>query len=202
MRKFDLRKQMKVELAKIQQNQKYDYSKAACKLAIDFMNKNDFDILLCYVDTQTEISPQLVTEYFMNQKKIVALPRVIPNSQNMDFYILDNEVNLDSQLEITNKFNIREPISNQENLFDATNFINKNICVIIPGVAFGYKGERLGHGMGFYDIYLSRLRKICPHNKLFLMGFCYSFQKVNFVPTDSNDFLMNALCTEKELIIF
>ncbi len=42
--------------------------------------------------------------------------------------------------------------------------------VLVPGLAFGLSGERIGHGYGFYDRYLQR----CPD--AYRVGICFDFQ--------------------------
>lgn len=54
---------------------------------------------------------------------------------------------------------------------------------VIPGVAFDAEGNRLGRGKGFYDRLLTRLQDC----HIYKIGICFDFQKVEKVPTDSND---------------
>lgn len=54
--------------------------------------------------------------------------------------------------------------------------------VIAPGVAFSQTGDRLGHGMGYYDRYLAEL----PAGVL-VIGAAYRWQLVESLPTDAFD---------------
>ncbi|WP_294430650.1 5-formyltetrahydrofolate cyclo-ligase [uncultured Treponema sp.] len=65
--------------------------------------------------------------------------------------------------------------------------------VIVPGVAFTKGGKRLGHGKGFYDIYINRLRQagIKPN----LCGICLPCQLVEELPTEEHDILMDEVLT-------
>ena len=54
--------------------------------------------------------------------------------------------------------------------------------VIVPGVAFDKKGNRLGRGKGFYDRFLSRLPKDTPS-----IGLAYDFQILPSVPAFAHD---------------
>ena len=160
MTKIELRKLIKSELSAVSADEKVDASKKACSLFFEFVMKNDFDIVLSYIDLKNEISALEINRALMMQNKIVAVPKVVPKTQNMNFYILDNSIEISEQVK-TGSFGINEPVAKKENLFNAENFMQKKICVVVPGVAFGRKGQRLGHGMGFYDIYLSDLKKKC-----------------------------------------
>ena len=139
----------------------------------------------------------------MMKNKIVAVPKVVPKTQRMNFYILDNSIKILKQLE-TGAFGISEPIEKKQNLFNADNFVQKKICVVVPGVAFGSKGQRLGHGMGFYDIYLSSLKKKCAQNncELFLAGLCFDFQIKENIPVDENDIFMDSVFSDRNCYFF
>lgn len=203
MTKNELRKLIKSELSAVSADEKVDASKKACSLFFEFVMKNDFDIVLSYIDLKNEISPLEINRALMMQNKIVAVPKVVPKTQNMNFYILDNSIEISEQLK-TGSFGINEPVAKKENLFNAENFMQKKICVVVPGVAFGRKGQRLGHGMGFYDIYLSDLKKKCAQNNcsLFLAGLCFDFQIKENIPVDENDIFMDSVFSDKKYYFF
>jgi len=69
--------------------------------------------------------------------------------------------------------------------------------VLVPGVAFDRKGNRLGQGLGYYDRFLARL----PGDVL-RVGLAYSDQVVPDVPVDEWDVPMHALATEEGVIRF
>ncbi|MBE0604570.1 MAG: 5-formyltetrahydrofolate cyclo-ligase, partial [Deltaproteobacteria bacterium] len=62
--------------------------------------------------------------------------------------------------------------------------------VLVPGVAFDRKGNRLGRGLGYYDRFLARL----PGDVL-RVGLAYSDQVVPEVPVDEWDVPLHALAT-------
>ncbi|WP_276781675.1 5-formyltetrahydrofolate cyclo-ligase [Treponema succinifaciens] len=203
MTKNELRKLLKTELSAVSAEQKKSASKKACGLLFEFILKNNFDIVLSYIDLKNEISPQEMNCALVMKNKIVAVPKVVPKTQKMNFFILDNSIKISEQLE-TGAFGISEPIEKKQNLFSAENFAKKKICVVVPGVAFGNRGQRLGHGMGFYDIYLSDLKKKCAQNncELFLAGLCFDFQIKENIPVDENDVLMDSVFSDRKCYFF
>jgi len=54
--------------------------------------------------------------------------------------------------------------------------------VIVPGVAFDKKGNRLGRGRGYYDRFLARLSA-----KIVTVGLAFDFQVLPSVPATSED---------------
>ena len=67
------------------------------------------------------------------------------------------------------------------------------IFVIIPGLAFDSKGQRLGRGAGHYDRFLS-LPELAPAIKI---GVCWSMQLLRDVPVDRHDVRVDWICHER-----
>lgn len=65
--------------------------------------------------------------------------------------------------------------------------------MLVPGLAFGRDGARLGFGKGYYDRLLANSRSI-------KIGLCHSFQLFNTIPSDAHDVPMDYIITEKEII--
>ncbi len=65
---------------------------------------------------------------------------------------------------------------------------------IIPGVAFDEKGHRLGRGMGHYDRFLETLKCI-------KIGLCFEVQVEPSIPHEPHDVIMDAVCTDRRLIV-
>ncbi|OIP32735.1 MAG: 5-formyltetrahydrofolate cyclo-ligase [Deltaproteobacteria bacterium CG2_30_66_27] len=67
--------------------------------------------------------------------------------------------------------------------------------VVIPGLAFDRRGNRLGHGFGYYDRFLGGLPKSVPR-----VGLAFAGQLVPEVPVDAWDVPVHALVTEEGVI--
>ncbi len=65
--------------------------------------------------------------------------------------------------------------------------------IIVPGVAFDRKMNRLGRGRGFYDRFLPAIS--APK-----MGICFDFQLFDQIPSDGNDIKMDYIVSENDLI--
>ena len=66
-------------------------------------------------------------------------------------------------------------------------------AVIVPGIAYDVEGHRIGFGKGCYDRLLNNFSGV-------KIGFCYSSQLCESIPTDEHDICMDYLITEKGLI--
>ena len=68
-------------------------------------------------------------------------------------------------------------------------------AIVVPGVAFGLAGERIGRGKGYYDRYLTRV----PREALrFSLG--YDFQVVESIETNPWDQGVDLVATERRLV--
>ena len=70
---------------------------------------------------------------------------------------------------------------------------SKPDVILIPGLAFSKKGERLGRGKGFYDKYLSEYRGV-------KIGICFEVQLIDQIPTEIHDVHLDFIVTEERII--
>ncbi len=149
------------------------------------------DIVLSYIPSggEADCTPAMIKALSLGKK--TALPRVVPGTSEMDFYYIGSEKDISLQLE-EGAFGIMEPLKSLEKMqVTEEELSGKKIFVIVPGVAFTSGGKRLGHGKGFYDIYIERLKKACPD--VFLCGFCNSFQIFEDIPCEEHDIKMDTV---------
>lgn len=70
---------------------------------------------------------------------------------------------------------------------------NKVDLIIVPGIAFDRKKNRMGRGKGYYDRFLKKIK--APK-----IGICFEFQLFENIPADENDVMMDYIVSENELI--
>lgn len=68
-------------------------------------------------------------------------------------------------------------------------------AILVPGLAFSKRGDRLGRGGGFYDRYLA----LMP-DSAFRLGLCFSSQIVAEIPMQPHDQRVHAVITEDGLL--
>ena len=69
---------------------------------------------------------------------------------------------------------------------------------LVPLLAFDSDRYRLGYGGGFYDV---TLRQFAKRKEIFAVGVAYDMQEVQTVPKEKSDFQLDAILTEKRVIL-
>lgn len=114
----------------------------------------------------------------------VCLPRIHPNVHGlMDFVPWSLSATLRA-----NRYGIAEPLASE--VVDA----NAIGLMLIPGLAFGSDGVRLGSGAGYYDRYASR-----PGFGALKIGVCFSARVLVDLPCEAHDLRVDYLLTEQGL---
>lgn len=150
--------------------------------------------ILFYVSKGCEVSTiALIEECFAYDmlsikingcQKQVILPRVVPKTASLDLF----EVKTFEELEM-GSFGILEP---KKTLQRFTNYGNIDL-IIVPGIAFDRKGNRIGYGKGFYDNLLKKTNGVS-------IALAYDYQVQNSVPKNHEDIPVDIIVTEKEVI--
>lgn len=129
------------------------------------------NIVMIYSALPDEVQTQAFLEKWRNRKRII-LPTVVGDD------IIPVELTITTDFAVGD-FNILEPQNNPyEGGFD---------LIVVPGVAFDKKGNRIGRGRGYYD------RFLCQHLNVKRIGICFDFQLVDEVPTEPNDIRMDEI---------
>jgi len=142
--------------------------------------------ILFYVSTKDEVETKNMIKEALNLGKRVVVP--ISDVKNKKL-ILSELKNLD-ELE-PGAFNILEP---KKQFFRPVSPEDIDL-VIVPGVAFDERGNRIGYGMGFYDRFLRSLKKRVP-----VVGLAYDFQIVDNIPVDDKDVTVDKAVSEERVI--
>lgn len=162
------------------------------------------EIVLAYMAMNDEADCSSVIIKAIADGKHVAVPRVKNGTSEMDFYSIDGNISLESQF-VSGAFGIREPSSDLKIWTPETTGKLESVLIVVPGLAFTKDGKRLGRGKGFYDRYLARLsecsvRKHADNKKYFKsVGFCFSCQIINSIPTDLYDVPLDAVASDSGL---
>lgn len=128
-----------------------------------------------YINDSREIETDRIIENALLEGKQVFVPYVTSPTDML-------AVKVDSNTKYAiNKYGIKEPI-----IGDTTVVDNQFDLVICPLVGCTTKGDRLGHGKGYYDRFLSK-------NNCYKIGLAFAVQVVDDLPTQSTDVLLDRI---------
>jgi len=136
--------------------------------------------ILVYYSMDDEVNTHPLINSLVGDKNIV-LPVVNGKQLILREYRSSEQMKLSS-------YGILEPTGE-----DFTN-LNEIDIVIVPGVAFDRKLNRLGHGMGYYD-------RLLPKLKAVKVGVCFDFQLLDQIPVDKFDIPMDMIVAQNEIIM-
>ena len=121
-----------------------------------------------YLPYNQEVRTVPILQKALTDGKRVAVPKVYGDT--MRFLWLEDLTQVEKS-----EMGIPEPIADQPVADDPT------ALVLMPGVAFTQKGERIGYGGGYYDRFLAAE----PNHPT--VALCYEFQMVEALPTEEFD---------------
>ncbi len=179
MEKREIRRKVKALKSMLSMEDKISASRAV----FEAVEKSPAFLLAERILMYHSLPDEVSTHEFLRKwhtKKRFFLPRV--NGVNLDILPYD-----DSRLEL-GAFHIEEPTG------DELTPVEEIELIIVPGVAFDRRGNRLGRGKGFYDRLLadSRASKI---------GVAYDFQIVEEIPAEPHDIKMDIVITNNGIHI-
>ncbi len=137
--------------------------------------------ILIYWSMDTEVSTRRIVQNLVSEKNFL-LPVVVGDTLVLRLFSgMENMVP-------EPVFGILEP--------EGPDFVDykKIELVIVPGLAFDTKGNRLGRGKGYYDKLLNQI----PWART--IGICFSHQLVGHVPVEGHDVTLNSICTPEGII--
>lgn len=138
-----------------------------------------------YAHVREEVETRSIIEYWLGhgQHKL-ALPYCLGRA--LRFVAIERWSDLQP-----GRFGVPEPAE----LFreDSTRMVAPEQCdvIIVPGVAFTRRGDRLGHGQGYYDRYLAVTRPDAMR-----IALAFECQLVDELPTEPHDYRVDVIVTE------
>ncbi|MDP4182140.1 MAG: 5-formyltetrahydrofolate cyclo-ligase [Bacillota bacterium] len=174
----------------IDENEQINKSKEIFNTVTGLIEYSNCKTIMCYVDFRGEVITKDIINLSLKLNKTVCVPKVYKdmggNQEILASIIKDPEIELSK-----GKFGILEPSAEYLRRIDAEEID----MVIVPGIAFDTRRNRIGFGAGFYDKFFKRVRSNC-----FKAALAYEFQIVEEIPADSFDIPMDLIITEERKI--
>lgn len=189
MDKGELRKEIKLKREVLDKDTKKIADEKIIKTLLENDIYKDSKVVFVYVNMDSEINTLEIIKELLVSDKIVAVPKVIPVTLK-ERQMKALKINSLLQLNESGAFGILEPSIECEDISQQVDLI------IIPGLAFDLKGNRLGYGGGFYDRFLRKF----PNSKR--VALCYDFQIYDEIPHEFFDEKVDLIISEENIINF
>lgn len=139
--------------------------------------------VMFYVSAKNEVDTHKILKKLLEKKeKRIAVPCLVDNMICPSW--LDDFSGLKQR-----SFGIYEPEKPRFLDYDEIGL------VVVPGVSFDRKGNRIGFGTGCYDAFLASLSR-----KIIKVGLAYDFQVTDSIPCERHDVPIDIIITDKEVI--
>ncbi len=164
-------------------------SNAASRLLTHMEEFKAARVIMLYMSMSQEVDTSAIALAAWQDAKTVLVPKVNWEQRHMmamEIHSLESGLTTSERGPV-----IREPQYGEPWPVNQIDFI------VVPGLAFDRKGNRLGRGMGFYDRFLAT-----PGMRAFTCGLAFGEQVVPEVPTAGHDQPINALVTDQEVLKF
>ena len=173
-----------VKKKKAELNPQYieEYSAKVCEKLLEQDFYKEAKTIYLYIAYNNEIKTDRIFEQAWKDGKKVAIPKV-KNSEDMDFYYIDSF----NQVEKGYRGILEPKVAKGQAPAD-----DKNVLLIMPGLAFDYNHNRTGYGGGFYDRFLKKN----PDKKYYKACFAYDFQLFNNLIVENHDEKVDAIIYE------
>jgi 5-formyltetrahydrofolate cyclo-ligase len=163
--------------------------------AVFFISQQPFWInaktVLCFLSIQHEIDTGPLLKTAFSTGKQVFVPKTI--NDRLQFFQIQNAQGPWH----CGAYTIREPKIDQAS--DMLNMTNFPALILVPGLAFDRRGNRLGRGKGCYDRFCAELTE--QGSVYRTVGLCFSSQIVDHVPTETYDIKMDTIVTGNFVLI-
>lgn len=183
--KEELRKLILAKRGTLAEEQRREKSRAILKNILDLPGFVTAKTIMAYLDFRGEVETRELAAKILSMGKRLVVP--LCHMNNLIPCLINN---LEQDIH-AGTWGILEP---QKDRIRPLPPLEIDL-VIVPGVAFDYKGNRLGYGRGYYDRFLPKIR-----DGVLAVGLCFDCQIVESIPTDEYDIKMSLLITENGVI--
>ena len=180
-KKEEIRKRIESQRRQLSQTDIATKSRIICDKLVRFDAFQSAETIHSYVAWRNEVNTHELIKSTLKEGRRVVVPVVdLPNHA-----LLHSEIEQFEELQ-PGTFGILEPPKS----FLRSVPISDLDLIIVPGVAFDLRGDRIGYGGGYYDRFLRQTsaKKV---------ALAYHFQIVDQIPTNARDQSVDIVVTEK-----
>ncbi len=150
------------------------HSQRICKKLLEYILKHEINSLHTFLPIGSEIDIIPVVQECLSLEIIIIIPKTLSNRSLEHHQIVDLR-NLKQ-----GRFGTKYP--KDPNLYHGSYDL-----ILVPGLAFDLRGNRIGYGAGYYDVFLQQ------HPTATKAGVCFPEQIIDQVPFESHDVNMDLM---------
>ena len=178
--KSDLRRRMRERMADMSLYQRRRESAQVCRLISQHDAYRRAHVIMTYLALPSELNVDCLMELAWQHGKQVVAPRIATHRKDIEIIDISD---LQDGVRI-GPHHIREPVGDEVCPIESVSL------VIVPGMAFDFRGNRLGRGGGYYDRFLFRLS-----GQTVSCGVGFRSQAIDAVVHEDHDVRLGALVT-------
>lgn len=179
-RKSTFRKEIITHRSQIDPSSKREYDNWVCDKIFDIVQEWDYQVIHTYIPMGDEINVRPLIERLIADGRAIIAPKTLAN-RKLQHLVLQSITKLEKGV-----FGTSHPANSIEYIGDID-------LIITPGLAYDYKGNRLGYGGGYYDTFLNEQPN--AHS----VGVAYPFQRMKYIPIGSHDIPVNEVVSKREM---
>jgi 5-formyltetrahydrofolate cyclo-ligase len=193
VKKRALRKRMLAERDAVPAGQRAAWSARICERAIALPAYQSAHVVHCFLSIQSEVETRPLIEHALAHGKRVAAPLFVKGSSETVAYEIDT---LDASGYETGAFGLAVPRDMRKvdlmeiDLFLVPLLAFAPFTVHDEGAKEEVKFSRLGYGIAYYD-------RLLAHSRGVRVGLAFELQRVESLPVDTHDQLLDDVLTEK-----
>ncbi|KAJ8398328.1 hypothetical protein AAFF_G00428980 [Aldrovandia affinis] len=178
-----LRKEIKKRVAALGSQEKLRQSRVVTQKLLQHPQYESCQRIAVFLSMSDEVLTEEILEDIFKRGKDCFIPKYhTTDGSHMDMLRLAGAEDVLS-LPLTS-WNIRQPGDGEER--DEALDTGGLDLILMPGLGFDKRGNRLGRGKGFYDTYLERCARH-PRGKPYTIGLAFNEQMCPQVPVDERD---------------
>ncbi|MEW6295292.1 MAG: 5-formyltetrahydrofolate cyclo-ligase [Candidatus Diapherotrites archaeon] len=185
--KKKLRKEFKAKRDLLSKEELIEKSNEIKKNLFELQEFRKAKTLFSYISFKSEVRTHELIKEALKKKKRVVIP-ITDFKKNKIF--LSEIKNFEKELEPT-LIGLFQP---KKEFLRPVNAKELDL-IIIPGIAFDEKGNRIGSGKGFFDKFLSELPKKIP-----VIALAFESQLTKEIPCECHDMKVEKIITEERVV--
>lgn len=183
--KSDIRKRMRALLASMTEQQRHEASVNVCNRVIALESFDHATTVMLYMPLATEVDVTPIALRCFRRGQMVCVPKVDWNKRDMHPVEVTS---LDDHVMDCDEHGVRVPKNCRQVPIGMIDLI------LVPGLAFDPRGNRLGRSAGYFDRFLAKVK-----SSVTKIGVAFDQQIVDNLPTKPHDVAMDIVVTDRRV---